>query len=121
VATAIVFEYSSYSSSSFTSSFNKERERKKKRGKKKRGGEFVMNFGFKKMRSLDFGLSLEREREREKKREKKRERKNWRHFPSLSKEREREKRDTMIKMIQMIMRRRPHLYTQSRVSQKQPL
>ena len=24
------------------------------------------------------------------------------------------------KMIQMIMRRRPHLYTQSRVSQKQP-
>ena len=45
------------------------KERKKKRGKKKCGGEFVMNFGFKKMRSLDFGLSLSRERE--KKREKK--------------------------------------------------
>ena len=48
MATAIVFEYSSYSSSSFTSSFNKERERKKKRGKKKRGGEFVMNYLIKK-------------------------------------------------------------------------
>ena len=49
------------------------KERKKKRGKKKCGGEFVMNFGFKKMRSLDFGLSLSRERE--KKREKEREKK----------------------------------------------
>ena len=75
-----------------------------------------MNFGLKKMRSLDFGLSLSRERERE--REKERE-KIGDIFP-LSKERERE-RDMIIKMIQMIMRRRPHLYTQSRVSQKQPL
>ena len=76
-----------------------------------------MNFGFKKMRSLDFGLSLERERE--KKREKEREKKL--ETFSLFQRREREKRGTIIKMIQMIMRRRPHLYTQSRVSQKQPL
>ena len=94
MATAIVFEYSSYSSSSFTSSFNKERERKKKRGKKKRGGEFVMNFGFKKMRSLDFGLSLEREREREKKREKKREREKIGDIFPLFQRRERERRET---------------------------
>ena len=72
MATAIVFEYSSYSSSSFTSSFNKEREEEEER-KEKVWRRICDEFWIKKnafSRFWTFSLSRERKKEREREREK---------------------------------------------------